>query len=948
MSNELVNNKTFENKHTSHSIPNDLNISNNLDNEWNVDYIVLLQSIMNMYNVGNSQNFIFQQILKRIISITDSEIGFLGKFVESESEIHLVLLNAWLGDHHITPEMKNAFFKEKLHVHSKLDKNIQLKSPIYEAYKTKKSAFISEVDLNIMYDKLPKGHPKIKEVMILPLVYKDEAIGLIVLGNRRINDLYIQYDEDCLDIVSPLVELCSIFIHSFQLQSFKNIYKKIVQSINIPILIFKKTDKNFNIETRNHSDDIVVDDNDNESGSYEYDYTVKPKTIEDIKHFYCLITNKAFCKISKPKTGDVSELVEYKKFVDIFPNFFGIESLTSSILNTFETEKTQYIDSILYEDLLLEKGQYTFRFCYVDHTSFIMTIDEISDRLKVKQTLEDTIQAKEEFVASMSHEMRTPLNGIIGYTTLLKDTNMNEYQEECVDTIWQCSMNLLRRVNDILDLSKISIGKLELVNEPCDINEVLGVTFSVIAVEARKKNIETAYFVDHEVPNTIMADSNRLEQILVNLLSNAVKFTDEGKINVHVRLLKDEVTNSKLDVRNRYTIQFTVSDTGIGISKENQSQLFKSFSQIDHSNRKLYHGTGLGLVICKKLCEIMDGEIRVESHPGKGSDFIFTIKVESSYLDQHSPLDSAVLKDKIVLVVDDNEINRVMTCSLLADWGVQPISCSSAKEALMYVRGKIFDFDLIILDIRMPDRNGNDLADDVRKINPNVSLVALSSVVLTSNKISKNFEYYLAKPIKPEKLKKVCLEVFYNLEYKNKKSNEPVLNSPTISLPNSPKEISKKKSILNLPENFDEIQKVRMTSPSSRKQNIKILVTEDIDINQQVMYKILTKLDYEHIDIVENGQEAIELIEKNNYDYDIILMDLKMPVMDGFKCSSNIIKLYNKKEYKNRKLPSIIAVTARVLAGVKKQCIECGMVDYITKPLQIAELDAKIKKYSDI
>ncbi len=930
-----MKNKKFDVSISSQTIDSIASSVETLDElEWDLDYVVLLQSIMNMYNKGESQNTIFQQILRRMISLTDGQIGFIGRFIEDDNDRYVVLLNAWLGDSAITDAMKTHFYKHKLHIYSK-DKINPKYNILNDLYETNKVLCKSAKDLNMNYDLLPTGHPIIKEVMAIPLTYKDNMLGVVLIGNREIDNVSLPFDINCLETINPIRELCGIFMHSFHLESFKIIYEKIVQSIGIPILIFKKFDSNYIDSTLNTSLHKPCDEDDTSS-----DNTNTGFDIESLRHFYCLITNKAFCKLAKPATGEVSDIVSKQHLFDIFPNFLTTPPILNAIYNIFATGKVQYIDCLTYEDLILEKGQYTFRFCSVDESTFIMTVDEISDRLKVKQTLENTLQAKEEFVASMSHEMRTPLNGIIGYTTLLKDTKIDEYQQECVDTIWQCSMNLLRRVNDILDLSKISVGKLELSNEPFDINEVLGISFGVIAIEAKKKNIETAYFVEHEVPSTILGDSNRLEQILVNLLSNAVKFTDEGKINVHVRLIRDEITNSKLDIRNRYTIEFSVSDTGIGITKENQHHLFKSFSQIDHSNKQFYHGTGLGLVICKKLCEIMDGEIRVESHPGKGSNFIFTIKVESAYKNQTTSEDYAILQEKIVLVVDDNEINRVMTCSILADWGIQPISCSSSKEALMYIRGKIFKFDLIILDIRMPDRNGNDLANDIRELDSKVTLVALSSVLLPSKKISTNFEYYLSKPVKPEKLKRICLNVFID---STKKSNIILPCSPPKSPINSP---IKKQSLPNTSIDFRELKELRVKSPKERNENIKILVAEDIAINRQVIHKILNKLNYKFIDIVENGSEVIHNIERNSFDYNIILMDLKMPIMDGLECSRKINALYSTPKYKTRTCPSIIAVTARVLAGVKQQCIENGMVDYITKPLQIGELDEKIKKYA--
>lgn len=869
-----------------------------VDNESSIEYLVLLQSAINMYNRGESQKNVLLEILKKMITLSGCEFGFIGRYIQNNTESYVNISNV-----HFECKLKGPFQAMTCGIHAHQNKFKYSKGSVFEKMlSTKKITYMEKSELNINYELLPEGHPVIENIVCYPLIFEDDLVGIVALANKRNeNNEYVPFGDVNID---PLIDICILLQQSFILQNLKMIHTKIVHSIDIPILVFQRINSNFLL-----SESLEMDE------SADID-------LKKLSEFTCLMTNKAFWELAKPVTGSVCSLVENRKLFDIFPKLLNTDDILICLLEMFANKSVQKIDCIQYEDLLLAKGQYTFRMCYIDESTFIINIDEISDRTKIKINLESTLKAKEEFVASMSHEMRTPLNGIIGYTTLLKDTNIDEYQLECVDTIWQCSMNLLRRVNDVLDLSKISVGKLELMNEPFSINEVISMSFDVIAIDAKKKNIEIAYFVEHDVPSTIIGDANRLEQILVNLLSNAVKFTEEGKINVHVRLIRDEITKEKVDVRNRYNIEFTVSDTGIGISEENQTLLFQSFSQVDHSNKSLYSGTGLGLVICKKLCEIMDGSISVESHVGKGSNFIFNVKAESMYLERISVEDSNCMKDKCVLVVDDNETNRVMTCSLLADWGVRAISCSSAKEAIMYIRGKMFNLDMAILDIRMPDRDGNDLANDINKIDNDLILVALSSVLLPIHKISTKFSYYLSKPIKPEKLKRVCLEVFCNATNKQK---------------------------LGVALDLDFNKSIeRPTSPPNIKSKIRILVAEDIAINQQVIEKILRKLGYKHIDIVDDGEKVLEKIKSQYIDYHIILMDLKMPNMDGFEAAMQVSKLYKTNDFETRHKPSIIAVTARVLAGVKDQCIISGMVDYITKPLQISELEEKLAKYSPI
>jgi len=344
----------------------------------------------------------------------------------------------------------------------------------------------------------------------------------------------------------------------------------------------------------------------------------------------------------------------------------------------------------------------------------------------------------------------------------------------------------------------------------------------------------------------------------------------------------------------------------------------------------------------------------VESVYGKGSKFIFYIKAVGNELQSlSSDKENEYMCDKKVLVVDDNEVNRVMICSFLNEWGAKPISCSSAKEALFYVQKNIMTFDLALLDIRMPFMDGNELAQQISDSNSDIPLIALSSVPMPAHKINKNFRFYLTKPIKSRKLKEICLEIFRNI-----KPNDA-------HIPRR-KGTSSVKNLLSIPENdgsqhssdnvnYNNNNNINSISPQSNKYfkipvntnkyaTAKIILAEDMYINQKVTIQILNKLGYKNIDLAEDGKKLVDKIISTREDYDLILMDLKMPIMNGFDAALAIHKLYMSSEYINRQKPKIIALTARVMSGVKQKCIESGMDDYITKPMEIDLLNEKIKK----
>ncbi len=620
---------------------------------------------------------------------------------------------------------------------------------------------------------------------------------------------------------------------------------------------------------------------------------------KDLQGVY-LGCNKAVEELLGYKAGDVVGKTNFDLLSTEMANLYSAQD--RSVLEEQVTSRIE--QSMTYPDgrhVLLDTLLTPFNTSTGEMLGILGICRDITERKQAeaelrnaKEAAESANQTKGAFLSTMTHELRTPLNGVLGLTSLLLDTELNAEQLDLVNTIRTSGDTLLTLINDILDFSKIEANKLELEQSNFDLRSYIEETLDLVAPQAMAKGLNLAYLINNDVPFQICQDATRIRQILANLLSNAIKFTDHGDVTVLVSAKKLTETVWKF--------HFAVQDTGIGIPADRFDRLFQSFSQVDASMTRRFGGTGLGLAISKRLAELMAGEMWVESQLGHGSTFHFTIQAQGGF-QQTETLDADLmsLKDRRVLVIEEYSAIRRLITHLLTAWGVNTLSPTQMDKIQLILRQGLCD--ALIVDATLNNINSVELQTMLRQEYPDVPVILLTQLGERLSSQEKRPQLTtLSKPIHASQLYDALVTML------------------------SGKAITTRKSM----------RSTVIDAQMAQRHPLKILLAEDNMVNQKVAIGILSKYGY-RTDVVANGLEVLDALERQQYD--LILMDVNMPEMDGLTATRQI-----RQTWPTADQPYILALTANAMQGDYERCLNAGMNDYISKPIQVAELIAALNR----